>query len=218
MKIKNVITVIVMAVVLSTLVSFQVKADEEIVTVVNEAVVPAEDEDKVTVEDKEDKKDKKEKVTDTKKVANVSVAAATKKVTTKKTSKKSYTKAELRLMTAIIYCEAGNQSYAGKKAVGIVVMNRKSSKKFPNTIKSVLYQKMQFQPTRNGMMTKALKMYDKGTFKKAPYKDCLKAAKQVLSGDKTVKIGKKTHNLKGYYFFSRYVKGCRLKIGAHMFK
>ncbi len=30
------------------------------------------------------------------------------------------------MMSAIIFCEAGNQSKAGKTAVGIVVMNRKN--------------------------------------------------------------------------------------------
>lgn len=150
------------------------------------------------------------------------------KKTTKKADKKdkkageaktSYTKKELRYMAAIIYCEAANQSYAGKLAVGIVVKNRMESKKFPSTIKGVLYQKYQFTPARNGALSKALKIYDKNGFKtKSYYRDCLKAAKQALSGVKTVKVKGKEKNMKGYYFFSRYVSGCRLKIGAHMFK
>ena len=45
--------------------------------------------------------------------------------------KKSYTSKELKMMSAIIFCEAGNQSKAGKTAVGIVVMNRKKSGVFP---------------------------------------------------------------------------------------
>ena len=44
-----------------------------------------------------------------------------------------WTSSELRLMSTIIYLEAGNQCYAGKQAVGIVVMNRVRSKKFPNS-------------------------------------------------------------------------------------
>lgn len=130
----------------------------------------------------------------------------------------TYSKQELRYMATIIYCEAGNQSYAGKLAVGIVVKNRMESKKFPNTIKGVLYQRYQFTPTRNGALNRALKTYDKNGFKTKEYSSCLKAAKEALSGVKTVKVGGKTRNMKGYYFFSRYVSGCRLKIGAHMFK
>ena len=136
----------------------------------------------------------------------------------KKGSSQSYSKSELRYMASIIYCEAGNQSYAGKLAVGIVVKNRMESKTFPNSIKGVLYQKKQFTPTRNGSLKRALKIYDKNGFKTKSYSSCLKAAKESLSGVKTVKYGGKNRNMKGYYFFSKYVSGCRLKIGAHMFK
>lgn len=132
---------------------------------------------------------------------------------------KKYTKAELKYMASIIFCEAGNQSYAGKLAVGIVVKNRMESKKFPNTIKKVLYQPYQFTPTRNGAFRSALAKYDKTGFKKGKaYKSSLKAAKAALNGTKSVKINGKKKSMKGYYFFSRYVSGCKLKIGAHMFK
>lgn len=136
----------------------------------------------------------------------------------KKGSAVSYSKKELRYMASIIYCEAGNQSYAGKLAVGIVVKNRMESKQFPNTIKKVLYQRNQFTPTRNGSLNRALKVYDKNGFKKGSYTSCLKAAKEALSGQKTVTVKGKKKNMEGYYFFSRYVSGCRIKIGAHMFK
>lgn len=53
------------------------------------------------------------------------------------------------LMAAIIYCEAGNQPYEGKVAVGAVVMNRVRSASFPGSIKDVLYQGGQFQPAGN---------------------------------------------------------------------
>ena len=59
----------------------------------------------------------------------------------KTSSKKSYKKSDLRLMASIINCEAGGESYQGKLAVGIVVMNRVSSKAFPNTIRKVIYQR-----------------------------------------------------------------------------
>jgi hypothetical protein len=68
-------------------------------------------------------------------------------------------------------------------------------------------------------MSAALRKYDKTGFKTgSAYKSCLKAAKEALSGQKKVVVGGKTRNMKGYYFFSRYVSGCRLRIGAHMFK
>lgn len=155
--------------------------------------------------------------------SNTKSKKAVKKAAKKKkkagAEKPAYSKKELRYMAAIIFCEAGNQSYAGKLAVGIVVKNRMESKKFPNTIKGVLYQSYQFTPARNGALNRALKTYDKNGFKtKKYYRDCLKAAKEALSGVKTVKVKGKQKNMKGYHFFSRYVSGCRLKIGSHMFK
>ena len=49
--------------------------------------------------------------------------------------KNRYNKQKLRLMSAIIYAEAGSECYAGKKAVGIVIMNRVRSKDFPGTLR-----------------------------------------------------------------------------------
>lgn len=137
--------------------------------------------------------------------------------TTKK-SKKSYTKAELRLMSAIIFCEAGSESYTGKVAVGIVVMNRVRSKKYPNTVKGVIYQKYQFSPVRSGVLDKALKLYDEGKFTMKNHKDSIKAAKKVLNGCTTVKVKGKKVNMKSYLFFSVQLSGSRLKIGNHRFK
>ena len=70
--------------------------------------------------------------------------------------------ANLRLMSAIINSEAGNQSYAGKKAVGIVIMNRVKSNKFPNSVKGVVYQSGQFSPVRNGSLARSYRLYDSG--------------------------------------------------------
>lgn len=144
----------------------------------------------------------------------------TKKKTTKKktTAKAKYTKSELRLLAALISCEANGEPYAGKLAVGIVVLNRKESKVFPNSIKNVIYQKYQFGPARNGSLAKALKEYDNGKFTSANEKECIKAAKAALSGTKKITYKKKSINLKGYMFFSRYVKNAKLQIAHHQFK
>lgn len=142
----------------------------------------------------------------------------TKKSTQKKTTKKKYTNSELRLMSCIIYAEANGEPYAGKLAVGIVVMNRKKSKSFPNTVKGVIYQKYQFGPVRNGSLKRALKEYDAGRFTSSAEKACIKAAKEALNGTTKVKYGSKTHNMKGFYYFSTYVKGRRLTIKNHQFK
>ena len=61
-----------------------------------------------------------------------------KKVKTKKGNLPSYTKSDLRYMSSIIYCEAGNQPYEGQVAVGAVVLNRVNSGSYPNSIEEVI--------------------------------------------------------------------------------
>lgn len=143
------------------------------------------------------------------------VSGSTKK---KNSVKKKYTKAELKLMSCLIFCEASGEPYAGKLAVGIVVMNRKSSKAFPNTIKGVIYQKYQFGPVRNGSLNRALARYEAGKFNSPAEKACIKAAKAALSGEKKVSYNSKVHNMKSYHFFSTRVLRPRLIIKHHQFK
>lgn len=128
--------------------------------------------------------------------------------------KNRYNKQKLRLMSAIIYAEAGSECYAGKKAVGIVIMNRVRSKDFPGTLKKVIYQPGQFGPVRNGSLKKALKLYDEGRLNKK----CIKAAKATLNGDRVVTYKNVKTDMSSYLFFSGYVSGMRLQIQGHQFK
>lgn len=136
----------------------------------------------------------------------------------KKVKKKSYTNKELRMMSAIIFCEAGNQSYAGMMSVGIVVMNRKSSSKFPNSIEKVLKQRGQFTPVRTGKWAREMKKYSSGKYKTGVRAKCVKAAKAALEGQKVVTYKGKKINMKKYYFFSQRLKKAKLRIGGHDFK
>lgn len=149
-----------------------------------------------------------------------SVKKQTVKTRKKKTVKKAkkYTKAELRLMASIINCEAGGESYQGKLAVGIVVMNRVKSKAFPNTIRKVIYQRGQFSPVRNGSLRRRLRQYDAGRIHTAQWKSCIKAAKKVLEGQNTIKLRGKTKSMKGVRFFSVGLSGAKFRLGGHRFK
>jgi len=61
------------------------------------------------------------------------------------------------LLAAIIFCEAGNQSYTGQLAVGLVILNRLNSTKFAaSTLREVIYSTSQFEPARTGTLNKAL--------------------------------------------------------------
>lgn len=62
---------------------------------------------------------------------------------------------ELDLLAALVYAEAGNQSFEGKCRVVDVVLNRVDDTRFPNTITEVVYQKNQFGPVSNGALDAA---------------------------------------------------------------
>ena len=126
------------------------------------------------------------------------IALTSSRVDVSAASKAKYTKAELKYLTAIIYCEAGNQPQKGKIAVANVVLNRVKNKRFPNTIKGVIYQKSQFSPTRTksrkyrGLTNYevALRKYS-GQIKmtsseKKQMASCKKAAISALTGKKVL--------------------------------
>ena len=136
-------------------------------------------------------------------------------------SNKKYTESDLRYMTSIIYCEARGESYAGQKAVGIVVMNRVRSKKFPNSVQEVIYQSGQFSPVRNGHLNKALKLYDKQKKKgkiKGAMETCMSAAEEALEGSTVIQVKGNNKQMKNYLFFSRYIRNAKYQLGAHQFK
>jgi len=107
---------------------------------------------------------------------------------------------ELRLLAALIYCEAGNQSYEGKVAVGAVVMNRVKSPAYPNTMYAVIYASGQFTPAKSGRVAK---VYNSG-----PPESCYQAAAAALNGESPV--GGATH-------FRRNNGHAGIVIGAHVF-
>jgi len=65
-----------------------------------------------------------------------------------------YTESDLDLLARLINAEAQGEPYKAKVAVGAVVVNRVQSSSWPNTIKEVIYQRIngyyQFSPVLNG--------------------------------------------------------------------
>lgn len=135
--------------------------------------------------------------------------ASAKTVSTKQASAKkaSYTKTDLRILTAIIYCEAGYESYNGKIAVANVILNRVNSKVFDHvdTVKEVVYDLKrwgrQFSPayvrtssgnyTTNGsLLEKALKLYTSKNYtsshQRAMMEESEKAAIAALEGKNVI--------------------------------
>ena len=61
---------------------------------------------------------------------------------------------ELDLFFRLVEAEAGNESMEGKIAVANVVINRVKDSRFPDTVRDVIYQPYQFEPTINGHINK----------------------------------------------------------------
>ena len=106
----------------------------------------------------------------------------------------------IRLLGALIQCEAGGEPYEGQVAVGAVVVNRVRSGAYPSTVYDVIYASGQFTPAKSGSLSR---VYNKG-----PKESCLQAARQALGG--YTNVGDATH-------FRR--KGTKegLIIGNHVF-
>lgn len=98
----------------------------------------------------------------------------------KKVSKVKATASEEELLAALIYCEAGGESYTAQVAVGSVVINRMRSSSFPGSMTGVIYQSGQFSPAASGKLALVLEN-DLTT------DSCRKAARQVLNGNITGK-------------------------------
>ncbi len=125
-----------------------------------------------------------------------------------KKKKAAYTEKELRLLSSLVYSEAGNQSYEGMKAVANVVINRAKSDIYwhVDTIEEVIYDNkwaVQFSVTKarksgKSILDDALKGYDTGVFSRSKNQKAeqkameraTKAAKDALEGSNN--IGKYT--------------------------
>ena len=82
------------------------------------------------------------------------------------------------LLAALIYCEAGGESYEGQLAVGSVVMNRVRSQAYPNSVSGVIYQGGQFSPVASGRYATVLA--------RGAESSCVQAARDVLAGNRTI--------------------------------
>lgn len=91
---------------------------------------------------------------------------------------------DLRLLAALIHCEAGSETYNGKLAVGAVVMNRVRSGAYPSTISGVIFASGQFTPALNG---KVARVYESGNIAAG----CYEAAQAAINGE--TNVGTATH-------------------------
>lgn len=64
--------------------------------------------------------------------------------------------ADFEILCRITQAEAGGEDAKGRMLVVNVIMNRVKGRSFPNSIKDVVFQESQFEPTRNGAYDKAI--------------------------------------------------------------
>lgn len=109
---------------------------------------------------------------------------------------------DLKLLAALIHCEAGGESYEGQVAVGAVVLNRVRSAAYQDSIHAVIYASGQFSPAISGSLNARL---ESGNISAS----CMKAAEEALSGVSPV----------GASLYFRRNNGSRegIVIGNHVF-
>lgn len=132
----------------------------------------------------------------------IALSQAAANATWRDISEVSFAEGDRYLLANLIYCEAGNQPYAGQLAVGAVVINRVLSSKFPDTVVGVIYQNKQFSPVGSGRLQLAL------TANKAT-SNCYKAADEAMAG---------VTNVGTCLFFRTPIDGLTgIVIGGHVF-
>jgi N-acetylmuramoyl-L-alanine amidase len=88
-----------------------------------------------------------------------------------------YSEEDFYWLSRIIHAEAEGEPYSGKLAVANVIINRKNSPEFPNTIKGVIFDNnfgIQFTPVANG------KIYNR------PNAESERAAIEALEGHNNI--------------------------------
>ncbi|WP_340966825.1 cell wall hydrolase [Bacillus sp. PPSBB_11] len=116
-----------------------------------------------------------------------------------------YSNEEMDLLSRLVHAEAKGESYAGKKAVASVVLNRVEHRSFPDSVRGVIYQRNAFQPVSNGSIN------DKAD------QDSVKAVKQVVKED--------DRTTKAIYFYNpktatdNWIRSRKIveRIGRHVF-
>jgi len=117
-------------------------------------------------------------------------------------SEVTFAEGDRELLAQLIYCEAGAEPYAGKVAVGAVVINRVLSSVYPDTVVGVIYQNKQFSPVASGRLALALA---EGRATEA----CYQAADEAMSG---------VSNVGNCVYFRTPIPGLTgISIGGHIF-
>lgn len=98
---------------------------------------------------------------------------------------------DVRLLAALIQCEAGGEIYEGQVSVGTVVMNRLRSGRYGDSMYSVIYAKSQFSPAGTGQVA--------SVYAAGPKSSCVMAAQEAMSGTSYIGNATKFRNVRSGY-------------------
>ena len=94
--------------------------------------------------------------------------------TTSEPESATFAQSDLDLLAALVWAEAGDQDFIGKRIVADCVLNRVRSGAWPGSVEAVIYQPGQFSVVANGRLSQ-------GFYNATP--ECYEAARLALSGD-----------------------------------
>ena len=94
--------------------------------------------------------------------------------TTSEPESATFAQSDLDLLAALVWAEAGDQDFIGKRIVADCVLNRVRSGAWPNSVEAVIYQPGQFSVVANGRLSQGFYNADA---------ECYEAARLALSGD-----------------------------------
>ncbi|MBI4576915.1 MAG: cell wall hydrolase [Planctomycetes bacterium] len=112
---------------------------------------------------------------------------------------------DLEVLARVIHGEARGEPYAGKVAVGAVVLNRVRAPHYPGTIRGVVFQRAQFSAVWDGQ------------YRLNPSPSAYQAARDALAGDDPG-LGA-LHYYNPYLVSPSWARGLRVtaRIGRHVF-
>ena len=94
--------------------------------------------------------------------------------TTSEPESATFAQSDLDLLAALVWAEAGDQDFIGKRIVADCVLNRVRSGAWPGSVEAVIYQPGQFSVVANGRLSQGFYNADA---------ECYEAARLALSGD-----------------------------------
>lgn len=108
-------------------------------------------------------------------VDNTAKSVSRGNITRSLNTKYNFSKYEMDLFYRVVYAESGNESYEGQLAVANVILNRIKDKRYPDTLKGVVYQKYQFESVSSNML------YDR-----TPSESVKKAVQDAINGKNNI--------------------------------